>query len=791
MNTTPTPEAKMPKALRMALDLEALDLDNIAAELRRLHALSAAAPAANLGEMPGGHPALAPDMLVNGGALALAVNVLRRAGKDEVADELLATAVRADQAAAAPAAPADKALAGWQEHAVQMERDRDYWRQRAEMMRAHQEKECWYWQGDGHDHPESMVGSLQVVIRADQLRALMAEPQAQAGAESYPPLGRALSLGSAAPTLRAMASNYSSKHSWDRLDAAACASGAAEIEALRDHIASAAPQAQQPGADRTNDVLPLLIRDIAKDLGRPDMEVVRALKAMGHGDCSVNMAVTRGMAASLRRHFGDQAKQPDAAYAPLAEAELDAIYSHDREDGWCGHDVADAALRAIFARVFGMRAARAGAQAVPSAPAQTPRKPQLAETGVVPGEGLADWPAWCETFGERIAYQHGIADARAIAKLDTNKWREAVVRACMPTEACFDGSDPQKTLDNLIDWHVLNERQAAPAAPAELTDGQIAATAGRLGGISESRPLGQQWDSVYALVRKVIQERRAVAVAPAWADQAVIEYRYTGGTHWCPLGSAERMRPDFDGVYRLQAGRFPVTAPQDQQPGAAKVEPIDMVLHCPACGLQHIDAPEPELGPSVDGSGDMPIWSNPPHRSHLCHGCGHIWRPADVPTNGVAAVKTTGNADSPIAARSGAQTVPSDAEIDALLDAPATFDWYIADDKRTRMRLYTRLVLARWGAPAAVSAPSAEAAHEMGAKGGTAPEAERLAFEAWMRGHCWALSANWRGTQYKSNAEEDGDLDPRAMMTRRLWAAWRDRAALAAAPQVPAQEGGA
>ncbi len=35
-----------------------------------------------------------------------------------------------------------------------------------------------------------------------------------------------------------------------------------------------------------------------------------------------------------------------------------------------------------------------------------------------------------------------------------------------------------------------------------------------------------------------------------------------------------------------------------------------------------------------------------PHRSHLCHGCGHIWRPADVPTNGVVATKTKGKADS-------------------------------------------------------------------------------------------------------------------------------------------------
>lgn len=55
--------------------------------------------------------------------------------------------------------------------------------------------------------------------------------------------------------------------------------------------------------------------------------------------------------------------------------------------------------------------------------------------------------------------------------------------------------------------------------------------------------------------------------------------------------------------------------------------PLDMVLHCPRCHLQHIDAPEPANG-----------WDNPPHRSHLCHCCGCIWRPADVPTNGVASV---------------------------------------------------------------------------------------------------------------------------------------------------------
>lgn len=81
-------------------------------------------------------------------------------------------------------------------------------------------------------------------------------------------------------------------------------------------------------------------------------------------------------------------------------------------------------------------------------------------------------------------------------------------------------------------------------------------------------------------------------------------------------------------------------------------------------------------------------------------------------------------------------------------------------------------------------APSVEDAYVMGAEGGPIVEAERLAFESWMRGHCWALCAAWCGTHYKSHAEEGGDLDPRAMSTRRLWAAWRDRAALSVAPQL-------
>lgn len=79
----------------------------------------------------------------------------------------------------------------------------------------------------------------------------------------------------------------------------------------------------------------------------------------------------------------------------------------------------------------------------------------------------------------------------------------------------------------------------------------------------------------------------------------------------------------------------------------AEPAPIDMILHCPACGAQHIDAPDPEGEAHAASDGTESRWTNPPHRSHLCHGCGHIWRPADVPTNGVQDIKTRGKRDSP------------------------------------------------------------------------------------------------------------------------------------------------
>jgi hypothetical protein len=90
--------------------------------------------------------------------------------------------------------------------------------------------------------------------------------------------------------------------------------------------------------------------------------------------------------------------------------------------------------------------------------------------------------------------------------------------------------------------------------------------------------------------------------------------------------------------------------------------PIDMILFCPnpECRRQHIDTAGPchacqGVGSIESQSGVMSgaclvcngsgKWDNPPHKSHFCHFCGCIWRPADVPTNGVKSIRTKGKAD--------------------------------------------------------------------------------------------------------------------------------------------------
>jgi|GEM_PF-5976066 len=93
--------------------------------------------------------------------------------------------------------------------------------------------------------------------------------------------------------------------------------------------------------------------------------------------------------------------------------------------------------------------------------------------------------------------------------------------------------------------------------------------------------------------------------------------------------------------------------------------------------------------------------------------------------------------------------------------------------------IYTQALYAH-PIPSEPNTPTVKAAEAMGSKGGPIVETERLAFEAWMRGHGWLLLAEWTGAEYRSTFEKDGRLDIYAMRTREMWAAWRDRAALTA-----------
>jgi len=47
---------------------------------------------------------------------------------------------------------------------------------------------------------------------------------------------------------------------------------------------------------------------------------------------------------------------------------------------------------------------------------------------------------------------------------------------------------------------------------------------------------------------------------------------------------------------------------------------VPMLLWCPECGERHVD--EGEFATKI-------------HHTHACQACGHVWRPAVVPTCGV------------------------------------------------------------------------------------------------------------------------------------------------------------
>jgi hypothetical protein len=188
--------------------------------------------------------------------------------------------------------------------------------------------------------------------------------------------------------------------------------------------------------------------------------------------------------------------------------------------------------------------------------------------------------------------------------------------------------------------------------------------------------------------------------------------------------------------------------------------------------------------PKPDGGDEAVAWrgrgehgwtyTDSPHPADV----GPVWEPLYTRPSAAAAVPPAGDSFGGWAAW--------------LRDRGQSFDPYIQGPMFNQLADWMDSLAAAPTATASVlegRAPDIAAAEAMGAHGAPSTEGERMAFEAWMRGHCWALCATWSGTEYRSDAEQDGSFSPYAARTRMLWAAWRDRAALvseqAAAPAAP------
>lgn len=85
---------------------------------------------------------------------------------------------------------------------------------------------------------------------------------------------------------------------------------------------------------------------------------------------------------------------------------------------------------------------------------------------------------------------------------------------------------------------------------------------------------------------------------------------------------------------------------------------VDAVLWCPQCFEQHIDEAKPDVcedcghkkqhhlpGTDVSTCERFNPWLNPPHKSHRCNFCNHVWRPAECATNGVLNLAKQGQRD--------------------------------------------------------------------------------------------------------------------------------------------------
>jgi hypothetical protein len=166
-------------------------------------------------------------------------------------------------------------------------------------------------------------------------------------------------------------------------------------------------------------------------------------------------------------------------------------------------------------------------------------------------------------------------------------------------------------------------QQAAPVAPRDHEIREL---------VNDLRDIATQFHAAQQLRARIADRVSRFLVSPVAAPEAPTEPIYQVQFYGNSDSSAWNDASEAAYHMFMPARRRIVYASTVAAPEA----PIPMILHCPRCTYQHVDEPDER----TEG------WANPPHRSHLCHWCGHIWRPADVPTEGVKAIQTRGTNDS-------------------------------------------------------------------------------------------------------------------------------------------------
>ncbi|CAJ8282356.1 gp38 [Burkholderia pseudomallei] len=187
-------------------------------------------------------------------------------------------------------------------------------------------------------------------------------------------------------------------------------------------------------------------------------------------------------------------------------------------------------------------------------------------------------------------------------------------------------------------------RRAAQQLSAEIRELKVKLGSYEREREDQTRYLAAQSEEIAALKYQLAQADARVGltatVIQKCIDSCAAEYLEDVTGHPEDAAYCQGITDCIDALNRLKTADWSVILAAH----SGQSEPLDMLLFCPKCGVQHIDHAEPAVE-HEHGAVEFGAWDNPPHRSHLCHACGTIWRPADVPTNGVAAIATRGKAD--------------------------------------------------------------------------------------------------------------------------------------------------